>query len=88
MVGLVAVFVLFLGLQIGASVVEHDHGTVADGIECVVCHSVRVAPPSSQPATRADAATEITVMPSRAPETPPAGIAVVSTDLPRGPPAA
>lgn len=88
MVGVVAIFALFLGLQVGASVAEHDHGTVADGIECVVCHSVRVAPPSSQPVTRTDAATEITVAPSRAPETAPPAIAIASTDLPRGPPAA
>jgi len=87
-VGLVAIFGLFLAFQVGSSVVDHDHATILDGIECVACHVVRVAPPTPQPVAGADAATEIAVAPSTAPETPPARIVLAPADLPRGPPEA
>lgn len=81
------VFALFFGLQIGGSLETHDHTSVADTIECVVCHGVRIAPPAVR------VAVEVRIPePPRLlllPEIPLPAIATLVrlADPPRGPPA-
>jgi hypothetical protein len=84
----VLVFGLFLGLQVGASFDDHDHATVADGIECVVCHGVRVAPPAERPAQIAEAPATVSIDWVATPVAPTPAILSLTGDPPRGPPAA
>lgn len=86
--GAIVVFGLFLALQVGASFGEHDHATVADGIECVACHGVRVAPPAERPMSSVEAPEIVTVLPSPPPEVPSRTVLALTGDPPRGPPRA
>ncbi len=82
------VFGLFLGLQLSTSFESHDHVSVADSIECVACHGVRIVPPTDQVAAPLEAEATIWVLvtpeenevPSRGPD--------LDTRPSRGPPAA
>jgi hypothetical protein len=83
-----AVFGLFLGLQVSASFDEHDHATVADGVECLVCHGVRMAPPAERPVRIVEAPDVVPVEWVPTPAAPTSAILSLTGDPPRGPPPA
>ncbi len=56
------VFGLFLGLQLSTSFESHDHVSVADSIECVACHGVRILPSTAEVSAPLEAEAAIWVL--------------------------